>query len=108
MAITTVLSGQIETITLEADTEVNVFGVTDSGIAQQRSIIATIQDAGTVYLKVIASTDTLTDTVASDDFEAALTSADGPVPFFLAPGTILVAVSSGTPTINVRELLYVS
>jgi len=97
--------GQIETLAMSGTVQ-NVFGASDTGSPQQRNVIVTVIGTGNVYLKVIMSTTSLTGAVSSTDYEAALTSVDGAVPFLLPSGTILVAVSDATPNLNSREIVH--
>lgn len=99
--------GQLTTQTLVANTIVNVCGATDEGIGQNRTLVCTVIGAGTVYFKVVNSTDTLTGLVSSTDYESALTSSDDATSFLLAPNTMLICVSAGTPNVNCREIIYV-
>lgn len=109
MSFERIQKGQNESNALVAATIANVFG-TDTGYVQKRDIAVTIIGAGTVYFKIITYTATLTSTVSSTDYTASgdsTTTANGPMQFRLAPDQILVAISAGTPTLNVMEQIYV-
>lgn len=112
MAYNTTKYGQNESLVVSASVQ-NAFGATDTGVNQSRRVTINVRGTGTVYFKIIAEVATLTNTVSSTNNHMILTQSDTtvvPVSVELAPGEILVCINDGvnTPTVYVREIIYVS